>query len=329
MQISIIGAGAWGTALAITLQSNGHQVTLVARDAGAAGRINAARCNQQYLPGANLPPGLKVVDQREHQDPSESRAPADLHIVATPVVGLRAALTLLQARTAAPVLWLCKGFEPESAKMPHEIAREAGYASAGALTGPSFAEEVARGLPVALTLASTSPALRALAPQLHGGNLRIYTSDDVIGAELGGALKNVMAIATGIADGMALGMNARAALITRGLAEMTRLGIALGARPETFMGLTGMGDLILTCTGALSRNRKVGLSLAAGNSLTQTLESLGHVAEGVNAAREALQLGQRHIVDLPITQAVHRVLFEGLAPKQAMLELLARDQRAE
>ena len=322
MKIAIIGAGAWGTALAVVLSRNGHQVTLAARDQATAARLAQARCNQRYLSAIPFPEALHVA----HQAALDVDA-ADLIIIATPVAGLRAALALVPPRM--PLLWLCKGFEPGSANMPHEIVQASGHQHGGALTGPSFADEVAQGLPVALTLATSDAALKALAPALHGGNLRIYTSDDVIGAELGGALKNVMAIATGIADGMALGLNARAALITRGLAEMTRLGIALGARPETFMGLTGMGDLILTCTGALSRNRKVGLSLAAGNTLKQTLESLGHVAEGVNAAREAVKLGLRHKVDLPITQAVHRVLFEGQAPKQALLELLARDQRAE
>ena len=322
MKIAIIGAGAWGTALAVVLSRNGHQVTLAARDQATASRLAQARCNQQYLSAIPFPEALHVA----HQAALDVDA-ADLIIIATPVAGLRAALALVPLRM--PLLWLCKGFEPGSASMPHEIVQASGHQHGGALTGPSFADEVAQGLPVALTLATSDAALKALAPALHGGNLRIYTSDDVIGAELGGALKNVMAIATGIADGMALGLNARAALITRGLAEMTRLGLALGARPETFMGLTGMGDLILTCTGALSRNRKVGLSLAAGNTLQQTLDSLGHVAEGVNAAREAVQLGSRHEVDLPITQAVHRVLFEGQAPKQALLELLARDQRAE
>ena len=322
MKIAIIGAGAWGTALAVVLTRNGHQITLAAREQAAAARLAQERCNQQYLGAIPFPEALHVV----HQAALDTNA-SDLAIIATPVAGLRGALALVPQRM--PLLWLCKGFEPGSASMPHEIAQASGHQHGGALTGPSFADEVAQGLPVALTLATSDAALKALAPALHGGNLRIYTSDDVIGAELGGALKNVMAIATGIADGMALGLNARAALITRGLAEMTRLGVALGARPETFMGLTGMGDLILTCTGALSRNRKVGLSLAAGNTLKQTLESLGHVAEGVNAAREAVKLGLRHKVDLPITQAVHRVLFEGQAPKQALLELLARDQRAE
>ena len=230
-----------------------------------------------------------------------------------------------------PVIWLCKGFERPEARLPHEV--HAGIMGAGrcaVLSGPSFAQEVAAGLPTALTLASKDAAFAAATAQaLHSPTLRVYSHDDVVGAEVGGAVKNVIAIAAGVCDGLGLGLNARAALITRGLAEMTRLGVALGARAETFMGLAGMGDLILTCTGDLSRNRTVGLRLARGESLSDILNALGHVAEGVACCRAVCDRARQLGVELPITQAVAAVLFEGRAPREAVAALLAREPRAE
>jgi glycerol-3-phosphate dehydrogenase (NAD(P)+) len=319
-RIAVLGAGAWGTALAATLAAR-HEVTLWARDAAQAEAIGRARRNQRYLPEIELPAALQVSAQR----------PAHPHllIVATPVAGLRDALA--QA-AGLPLVWLCKGFEAGTGLLPHQVVAEVLGARAvcGALSGPSFALEVARGLPCALTLASRNAAFaRAAALTLHGGRLRIYHSADLAGVEIGGAVKNVMAIAVGIADGLGLGQNARAALITRGLAEITRLGVALGGKAETFMGLTGAGDLILTATGDLSRNRRVGLELAKGRALGEILAGLGHVAEGVHTAREVLRLARRRRIEMPITQAVAAVLGARLTPQQAVAALLARGAKEE
>jgi glycerol-3-phosphate dehydrogenase (NAD(P)+) len=239
---------------------------------------------------------------------------------------------LTQLGAAAPLVWLCKGFEEGTGALPHQIAAGAlgDRARYGALSGPSFAEEVARGLPCALTLASRDAAFaREAAALLHGGRMRVYYSSDLVGVEIGGAVKNVMAIAAGISDGLGLGLNARAALITRGLAEIARLGIALGGQPETFMGLAGAGDLILTATGELSRNRRVGLELARGRSLKEVVASLGHVAEGVHSAREAARLAASRGVEMPVTDAVSAVLEARLAPAAAVERLLARESKME
>lgn len=358
MKICILGAGAWGTSLAVTLATS-HEVTLYAREDGLAAEMQATRENKQFLPGIAIPQTVTPTGN------FSLAARADLVIAATSVAGLRPTLKQLRAlrgdaahdagrskggqaagdganSTAngaagsqpggTSVIWLCKGFEAGTSKLPHQIAADELPAGAryGALSGPSFAIEVARGLPVALTLASPDHAFAMqTAAQLHGGMMRVYSSNDIAGVEIGGAVKNVMAIATGIADGLGLGHNARAALITRGLAEMARLGVALGGKLETFMGLTGMGDLILTATGDLSRNRTVGLQLASMQKLDDVLGKLGHVAEGVYTARETLALAQKHGVDMPITRAVCAVLFEGAAPRDAVASLLAREARSE
>jgi glycerol-3-phosphate dehydrogenase (NAD(P)+) len=232
----------------------------------------------------------------------------------------------------AHIVWLCKGFEADTQCLPNEVvaAELPEHRSNGTLSGPSFAREVGQGLPVALTVASASAELAArTVAAFHHGAMRIYTGDDVIGVEVGGAVKNVLAIATGISDGLGLGLNARAALITRGLAEMSRLGVALGGRAETFTGLTGLGDLILTATGDLSRNRTVGMQLASGRTLDEILAALGHVAEGVRCARAVLSLAQSRGIEMPITQAVCRVLFDNVAPRDAVQALLSRDAKAE
>ena len=243
--------------------------------------------------------------------------------------GLRERLAALPPHGHA--LWLCKGFEAGSGKLGHEIARELRPdLRCGVLSGPSFALEVARGQPTALVVASADAALCTLAVQaFHSDSLRVYSSDDPVGVEVGGALKNVMAIATGIADGLQLGLNARAALITRGLAEMTRLGLALGAQASTFMGLSGLGDLVLTATGDLSRNRQVGLALASGASLPEILARLGHVAEGVHTAPTLQARARGCGVEMPITDAVVAVLQGELAPAQALRQLMAREARTE
>jgi glycerol-3-phosphate dehydrogenase (NAD(P)+) len=323
LNIAIFGAGAWGTALALTL-AEGHSVRLWARDAAQAAAMAATRRNARYLAEAALPESIAVS-----ADAAAVAAGAELALIVTPVAGLRQTLALLPP--SLPLLWACKGFETGTCKLPHQVVAETrGDVPCGALSGPSFALEVARGLPTALTLASRDAAFaQAMARELHQRTLRVYYSDDLAGVEIGGAVKNVMAIATGISDGLGLGMNARAALITRGLAELTRLGVRLGGRPETFMGLAGAGDLILTCTGDLSRNRRTGQMLAAGKKLDDILRELGHVAEGVHTARELETFAAGLGVDMPITRAVCGVLFRGVSPREAVGQLLSRDPRSE
>jgi glycerol-3-phosphate dehydrogenase (NAD(P)+) len=325
MKLSLLGAGAWGTALAVQAAER-QSVLLWARDAAQAQAIDSARENTRYLPGIALPQSLAVTADF---DAALRHARDGLLVIATPMSGLRTMLSVLPE--AARVLWLCKGFEAGSGLLGHEIAAALRpLAAAGVLSGPSFAEEVARGQPTALVAASDDAALReAAAEALHGQALRVYTSSDPIGVEVGGAVKNVMAIATGIADGMGLGLNARAALITRGLAEMTRLGIALGARAATFMGLSGLGDLVLTATGELSRNRRVGMRLASGLPLAQVLSELGHVAEGVLSAPVVLERARALGVEMPITEGVVAVLERRLAPLEAMQQLMGREARSE
>ena len=325
MPIVVLGAGAWGTALAVAASTR-HAVLLWARDPGQAAEMVATRRNQRYLPEVNLPESLRIT-----ADPVEAWDIAErgLAVIGSPMSGLRERLAALPPHGHA--LWLCKGFEAGSGKLGHEIARELRPdLRCGVLSGPSFALEVARGQPTALVVASADAGLCALAVQaFHSDSLRVYSSDDPVGVEVGGAVKNVMAIATGIADGLQLGLNARAALITRGLAEMTRLGLALGAQAPTFMGLSGLGDLVLTATGDLSRNRQVGLALASGASLPEILARLGHVAEGVHTAPTLQARARGCGVEMPITDAVVAVLQGELAPAQALRQLMAREARTE
>jgi glycerol-3-phosphate dehydrogenase (NAD(P)+) len=327
MNIAVLGAGAWGTALAIQFARK-HNIRLWGRNSAHMAELAEERRNQKYLPDAPFPPALTVCTTH-----SDALTGADLCLIVTSTSGLADTISAVhQLAPTMPILWACKGFDRATGKLPHETIAQLATANlqTGALSGPSFADEVARGLPCALTLASTDATFaHMLATELSGNALRVYSSQDVIGVELGGALKNVMAIAAGLADGMALGLNARAALITRGLAEMVRLGVAMGGRPETFMGLTGMGDLILTATGNLSRNRKVGMLLAEGRTLADVLANLGHVAEGVNSAATTLALARRHSISMPITEAVNAVLFDNADPKAAVAALLARETRAE
>ena len=326
MKIAVLGAGAWGTALAIALAAR-HGVVLWARDAAQVDAMAYARANPRYLPGIAFPPALTT-----DAGFATAVAGADLLLLAAPLAGFRDSLQRLRdAALPTPFLWVCKGLEAGTGLLPHQVVAQVlpGVPS-GVLTGPSFAEEVARGLPTAITLASTDIAFAArTAEALHGGNLRIYVNDDLVGAEVGGAVKNVLAIATGICDGLGLGLNARAALLTRGLAEITRFGVALGARRETFMGLAGLGDLILTATGDLSRNRRVGLMLAAGKPLATIAAELGHVAEGVPAAREVARRARGLGVAMPITEAVCAVLAGKLSPRQTVEALMARDPTSE
>lgn len=329
-QVSVLGAGAWGTAVAIALAQR-HDVLLWGRNSAALQAMGAARENSDYLPGQAFPAGLNVAAGFDAAL-AHASGPDGLLIAACPVAGLRPLLEQLKPHAVSHVVWLCKGFEYGTGLLPHQIMREVlgDDVAGGALSGPSFAQEVARGLPCALTIASSSAALRdCVVSAVHGGNIRVYASEDMVGVEVGGAVKNVLAIATGVADGLGLGLNARAALITRGLAEITRLGTALGGQTETFMGLTGMGDLILTCTGDLSRNRRVGLGLAQGKALDTIVQELGHVAEGVPCSKAVRELAARMNVDMPITNAVAGVLFDGDQPQAMVSRLLSRDPRHE
>ncbi|WP_019656604.1 NAD(P)H-dependent glycerol-3-phosphate dehydrogenase [Variovorax atrisoli] len=329
MKICVHGAGAWGTAVAVNAAAR-HEVTLWARDAAQADAMSAARENSRYLPGLALPASLAV----RAGDIGQAQAGADLVIVATPMAALRAQLVALRG-TSAAVAWLCKGVEPALGTsspasfglLAHEIwAQVAPELRAGVLSGPSFAQEVAEGRPTALVAASPHAAVRdMLVEAFHGPALRVYANEDIVGVEVGGAVKNVLAIATGLCDGLALGLNARAALITRGLAEMTRFGLALGARAETFMGLSGLGDLVLTSTGDLSRNRKVGLLLAQGRTLAQAVDSLGHVAEGVYCARTVVQRARGLGIEMPIAEGVVALLDGRVSPQDAVAALVGRE----
>lgn len=347
MKIAVLGAGAWGTAMAISAANAGgtsarHQVTLWARDAAQLAAMQAQRINTRYLPGIVLPDTLLLAGGSD-ASLDAVLAQQDLIVIATPIAALRGMLQRLQ-HVRAPVAWLCKGFEAPLPALPatsssfkpfgllaHEIrAQVAINLRAGALSGPSFAQEVARGQPTALVAASEHAEVRdALVAAFHSPTLRIYANDDIVGVEVGGAVKNVLAIATGLCDGLNLGLNARAALITRGLAEMTRLGLALGARAETFTGLSGLGDLVLTATGDLSRNRKVGLLLAQGQTLQQAVASLGHVAEGVYCARTVVQRAQGLGVEMPISEGVVALLDGQVKPAEAVAALMGRDPAAE
>jgi glycerol-3-phosphate dehydrogenase (NAD(P)+) len=328
-KVSVLGAGAWGTAVAMALAQR-HDVLLWGRNATALQTMREAR-ESSYLPGYTFPQRLQVAADFDAAL-AHVAEPGSLLIAACPVAGLRPLLQSLKGRAIPNVVWLCKGFEYETGLLPHQIVREVlgDVVPGGALSGPSFAQEVAKGLPCALTIASESAELRAsVVDTAHGGNMRVYSSEDLVGVEVGGAVKNVLAIATGAADGLGLGLNARAALITRGLAEITRLGVALGGKHETFMGLTGMGDLILTCTGDLSRNRRVGLGLAQGKPLDVIVQELGHVAEGVPCAKAVRELAAKLGVEMPITNAVAGVLFDGDQPQAMVSRLLSRDPRGE
>lgn len=327
MRLAILGAGAWGTALGIALASQ-HQISLWVRDPVQGRSLAAHRMNARYLPDVAIPEGVRITPEMESVIED-----SELIIVAVPASALRETLRrVASAATTAGVVWLCKGFESGSAKFPHQVAEEVlpSGQPRGALSGPSFASDVARGLPAAVTLASRDPQFAAeVSRELHTGRLRIYSSDDLVGVETGGAVKNVIAIAAGVCDGLNLGASARAALITRGLAEMTRLGVRLGGRAETFMGLTGVGDLMLTSTSDLSRNRRVGLQLALGQPLSAILAELGHVAEGVYTAPEVLRISHQLAVDMPITRAVSQLLDGATSARDLVESLLQRSPKPE
>ncbi|GIX36731.1 MAG: glycerol-3-phosphate dehydrogenase [NAD(P)+] [Lysobacteraceae bacterium] len=329
LRVGVFGAGSWGTALAAQAARNGHATVLWGRDPEQVAAMRERRRNLRYLPDLDLPAGLSFS-----ADMAAVAADSDLLLVVVPshaFPGVLSALAPLR-RPEAGLAWATKGFEPGSGRFLHEVAEELlGTATAKAVvTGPSFAREVTAGLPTAVTVHSDDAGFaQQVADALHGPTFRVYTGSDMLGAELGGAMKNVLAVATGIADGMQLGLNARAGLITRGLNEMLRLNLALGGRAETLMGLAGLGDLVLTCTGDLSRNRRLGLALGRGEDLAAALREIGQVVEAIQTADEVLRLARRHRLDLPICTLVARVLHGEITPQEGLKLLLSREQKPE
>jgi glycerol-3-phosphate dehydrogenase (NAD(P)+) len=327
--VAVLGAGSWGTALAALIARAGHDAVLWGRDAATVAAIADRHENTRYLPGITLPASLRATT-----DLAAAVARADLVLVAVPSHAFVETVRALapHRRADVGVAWATKGFEPGSGRFLHEVAREVLGADVplAVVTGPSFAKEVAAGLPTALTVhGEPADFVTRVADLLHGPTFRAYTGDDLLGAELGGAMKNVLAVATGVADGMQLGLNARAGLITRGLNEMLRLNAALGGRAETLMGLAGLGDLVLTCTGDLSRNRRLGLALGRGVALADAVREIGQVVESVQTADEVMRLAERHGVELPIASAVHAALHGRITPADGVRQLLAREQKAE
>jgi len=327
--IAVLGAGSWGTALAALLARNGYPTRIWGRDAAQLAAIASEHENRRYLPGLRLPDSLQAS-----ADLPATVAGADLLLVVTPSHAFHETLLALapHRRAGAGVAWATKGFEPGSGRFLHEVAEDllGPDVPLAVVTGPSFAKEVAQGLPTAVTVHSDDEGFaHTIAEALHGSAFRAYTGSDMLGAELGGAMKNVLAVATGIADGMALGLNARAGLITRGLNEMLRLNMALGGRAETLMGLAGLGDLVLTCTGDLSRNRRLGLALGRGQSLHEAVAAIGQVVESVQTCDEVMRLADRHGLELPISALVRRVLHEEITPVEGLQLLLSREQKPE
>jgi glycerol-3-phosphate dehydrogenase (NAD(P)+) len=327
--VAVLGAGSWGTALAALIARHGHRATLWGRDAGVVAAIDARHENPHYLPGIALPDTLRATT-----DLAVALRDADLVLVAVPSHAFTATLhALAPLRPAhAGVSWATKGFEPGSGRFLHEVAAQVlgPDVPLAVITGPSFAREVAAGLPTALTVHSDDDRFaQSVADILHGPTFRVYTGSDLRGAELGGAMKNVLAVATGAADGMNLGLNARTGLITRGLNEMLRLNAAIGGRADTLMGLAGLGDLVLTCTGELSRNRRLGLALGRGQSLDDAVREIGQVVESVRTVDEVMRQAAKHGIELPISSAVQAVLHGEITPAQALQRLLAREQKAE
>ncbi len=329
MRIAVLGAGSWGTALAMLLAGNGHTTLLWSHRPEAADRLERERCNERYLPGIRFPDALHVT-----ADLAGAVAAADVILLVVPSHAFRETLHRLREHVhpGHRIAWGTKGLEPETRKLPHQVVREElGEAIPMAVvSGPTFAREVARRLPGAVTVAASDPDFALeLARALHNDHFRAYTGDDIVGVEIGGAVKNVMAIAAGTADGMGFGANARAALIARGLAEMQRLGRALGARDETFTGLTGLGDLVLTCTDDQSRNRRLGLALGQGRAIEETVREIGQVVEGINTCREVHELAKEKGVEMPITEQVYLVVHRGHTPRQALRDLMERAVRPE
>ena len=329
MNITILGAGAWGTALGIHFAKHNHQIAMWTHNAEHAQAMQQSRENERYLPNFRLPDNLNV-----YADMSEALRDSELVLVVTPVVGLRSSVELLKQHGGGhlPILTACKGFELDTGLLTFQVVQEVlpENPRIGVLSGPSFAQELAQQLPCAVCLASENEAwLHGLVQALNTNVMRLYGNSDVIGVSVGGAVKNIMAIATGLSDGLNYGLNARAALVTRGLAEITRLAVAMGAHTKTMMGLAGMGDLILTCTGALSRNRKVGLGLAEGKTLHQVLKEIGHVAEGVPTIEEVHNAAAKYQIDMPITDMLYQLVRNELAASDVMERLMQREPKSE
>jgi glycerol-3-phosphate dehydrogenase (NAD(P)+) len=329
MKIAILGAGSWGTALAIQLARGGHQSFLWGRNPSDVELLQQQQCNQRFLPGIRFPATLQVSSDL----PGLLRE-ADEVLLAVPSHAFAEVLSQVagQLHDGQGIAWACKGLQPGTGRLLHQAARDlvGPDRPLAVVTGPSFAIEVARGLPTAVTVAGTEETFSSrIALALHSGNFRAYTSDDIVGAELGGAVKNVLAVATGIADGMGLGNNARAALITRGMAEMMRLGRALNANEKTLIGLAGLGDLVLTCTGDLSRNRRLGLDLGAGKSVADSLKAISQVVEGISTSEEIWRMARKHEVEMPISEQVYGIIHQSRSPEQCVRDLLAREQKSE
>jgi glycerol-3-phosphate dehydrogenase (NAD(P)+) len=327
--IAVLGAGSWGTALAIQFARSGRPVRLWGRDRERLAVMSASRRNERYLPSATFPPSLEV-----EADLTKALAAAHDVLVVVPSTAFRELLTELRPLLAAPmhVAWATKGFEQGSGKLPNQVAREVlgTERRVAVLSGPTFAREVGAGLPTAMTIASPHAGYaQTLARELSSENFRAYTSTDIVGVEIGGAVKNALAIGAGLSDGLGFGANTRVALITRGLKEMTRLGAALGARAETFMGLAGLGDLVLTCTDDQSRNRRFGLLLAAGRTPEAALAEIGQAVEGYAAARAIEAVAARASVEMPLCATVYRVLYEQLPAQEAVRALMSRPIKAE
>lgn len=326
--LAVLGAGSWGTALAALAARNGVPTRLWGRDANALAAMAATHRNARYLPDLELPAELTY-----ESDLARALRGADVVLIVVPSHAFAAMLDEIAPllEPGAPITWATKGFEPGTGRFLHElVAEKLPGRSAAVITGPSFAREVAAGLPSAVTVHSEDDAFaHQVASLLHAPNLRAYSGSDVLGAELGGAMKNVLAVATGVADGMELGLNARAGLITRGMNEMLRLGVALGARPETLMGLSGLGDLVLTCTGDLSRNRRLGLALGRGKAIDEAVREIGQVVESVLTANEVVRLADKHGLELPISRGVHAVLHGEVTPVEGLKALMAREQKPE
>jgi glycerol-3-phosphate dehydrogenase (NAD(P)+) len=329
LRVAVLGAGSWGTALAMLLARNGASAVLWGRSEDNLAELASLRENRRYLPGVKFPDGLEI-------EPGLARAlaGAELTLVVTPSHAFA-----WMVRELAPhrprgtgLAWATKGFDPGSGRFLHEVAEQllGPGEPLAVVTGPSFAKEVAAGLPTAVTVHSSDENFaQRVAEQLHGPSFRAYTGTDIIGAELGGAMKNVLAVATGVADGMQLGLNARAGLITRGLNEMLRLTVALGGRPETIMGLAGVGDLVLTCTGDLSRNRRLGLALGRGTALAAAVAEIGQVVESIETVNQVMALARANDIELPIAEQVQNVLAQTITPAEGLRALLAREQKAE
>ena len=327
--IAVLGAGSWGTALALQFARSGRIVRLWGRDSAQLADMSSARCNRRYLPDAAFPDNVQVVDDLE----ACLRGVRDI-LVSVPSHGLRETLTRIAPLLdeEARVCWATKGFELSTGKLPHQVASEilGDERPVAVLSGPTFAKEVGDGLPTAMTIAANDPSFAGeLATTLSGDNFRAYTSADMIGVEVGGAVKNVLAIGAGISDGLGFGANTRIAMINRGLVEMTRLGVALGAKTDTFMGLAGMGDLVLTCTDDLSRNRRMGLALASGKTVDEAQEEIQQVVEGVLAAKAVRQVAEEQGVVMPICNEIYRILYEGVSPSEAVGTLMSRGLKPE